>query len=282
MNNELKKSVDTLLDEIFGKSMDHIEPKHTADAALAGVPESEDDASRGAGRPAQISDVPKNDTDGKRAGNYTGTIASEQAEEGNPEGKQSTIELRKKEEEEEGSKAKMPGMEASEEKAAETAAEKDEPATTVAKSHQLSEEEYKEFVELKKSKEAEKKAEILKKAKEEHATLIKSVVLEATKGIRDENEALKKALQENTDLIKSMASKPKAPVAITSMSALEKGGSQPSSNKLSKDEVVDIAESLHKSGELSLDQVIEISQTGYVFDPSARAVLEKAVRNHRK
>src|SRR5689334_1375753 len=80
--DELNKSIDTLLDEVFGepetteKSIDIAkDAKTTADAVMSGVPSGQKDESRGAGRPKQISDVPQNDMDGRRESEYDDAIA---------------------------------------------------------------------------------------------------------------------------------------------------------------------------------------------------------------
>jgi len=269
-NEELVKSIDEMIDALFAeeekvekseevteeataeetteeveKSMikDDKPQEETADEAVKKIPKAEKDEKRNAGRPEQISDIPQIDKDGKRDGNYDADIAKK-----NEDGK---------------------------------VKEQDqvEPPKEMKKS--LSEEEYQEYQELKKSKEEAEKEEVLKKAKQEQSDLIKSAIIEATKEIRDENSELHKKLEEQGELIKSMANKPQKSKAITNINAVEKSFSDKKEDTLSKAELLDIAEDLVKSKKLSMENVIELENTGYIYDKDARKTLEREVKRRK-
>jgi len=95
---------------------------------------------------------------------------------------------------------------------------------------------------------------------------------------------LKKSLEEQTTLIKSIANKPQKSKAVTSVQAIEKSfGSEgePKEESLNKAELLDIAEELIKAKKLTVEQVIELENTGYIFDETARGVLEREVKRRR-
>ena len=122
------------------------------------------------------------------------------------------------------------------------------------------------------------KAEVLRKAQEQNAALIKSAVIEATAGIVKENESLRKALNEQSALIKSMAAQPKASTAITSMAALSKGSPvAAAANHYTKRDVLDAAEGLIAKGMLPIEAITELEQTSRLYDPEHRAILERAL-----
>jgi len=154
--------------------------------------------------------------------------------------------------------------------------------TTVAKSFTVTEEEY----ELLQKAKADQKEETLRKAVREQKDLIKSAVIEATKPLADENEALRKSLNETQELVKSMARKPQPRKSVSSVQVLEKsfqdgaeGGNK--AETFTKSEMLDTAEELVKSNQLNIDHVVELENTGYIFEPRARAVLEKALKNRK-
>lgn len=256
MNEELIKSIDQELDSLFAeetpeaeesveKSIDIAKDASTkADEVVNKAPKGEDDEKRGAGRPKQISDVPSTDMDGKREGEYDGSISSKQKEEDSPE--------------------------------ADQVKEKNQ----VKKS--LTEEEYAEYMALKKAKEEAAQAEILKKNREEQMDLIKSAVREATNDLRKENEELRKSLTEQSQLVKAMAERPVRRKSIDNVAALEKSQSEGGEKKpesFSKSEMLDAAEKLLAKGVsgFKLDHVIELENTGFIYDANARALLEKEV-----
>ncbi len=242
---ELTKSIDSLIDELFAeqevveKSMaKDIKPDLTADAALKDVPGSENDDTRGAGRPKQISEVPDTDTDGKRTGNYDASIAKENSDAKKKEDKQVEVPEQMKK--------------------------------------SISDEEYAEYQALKKAQADKAQEEQLQKARQEQVDLIKSAVSEAVAAVKAENDSLRKSLDEQGELIKAMANKPQKSKAVTGVQAVEKF-QKSEGNTLSKSEVLDVAEDLVKSGKLSMDNVIEIENSGYIYDPEARGVLEREV-----
>lgn len=248
---ELLKSIDEELDNLFSeeesveKSVDiSKDAKTKADEVVNKAPKGEDDEKRGAGRPKQISDVPDTDMDGKREGDYDASISNKQKEEENPE--------------------------------------KDQVKEKNQVKKALSEEEYAEYMELKKAKEESAKEEALKKAREEQRDLIKSAIAEATAEIRKENEELKKSLTEQSEMIKAMANKPVRRKSIDNVAALEKSQAEDSKPEtFSKSEMLDKAEELFKSGALKADHVIELENTGFIYDPTARATLEKALKGQK-
>jgi len=250
-NDNLIKSIDSLIDDLFAdegeevtKSMikDQKPQKETADEAVSQAPKAEKDESRGAGRPKQISSIPQSDVDGNRSGDYDDDIADK-----NEDG-------RKKED------AQV------------------EPPKEMKKS--LSDAEFAEYQELKKAKAEAARTEELRKAQKEQTDLIKSAIQEATADIRSENESLRSMLNEQNDLIKSMANKPQRSKAVTSVQAVERF--QKSESSLSKAELLDVAEDLVKSKQISMESAIELENNGFIYDPEVRGILEREVRRRYK
>jgi hypothetical protein len=247
---ELNKSIDTLIDELFvdsvAKSMikDANPAKETSDEVVKMAPKAEKDEARGAGRPKQISEIPQVDVDGKRSGEYDDSIAEKQED-------------AKKKEDSQVS-----------------------PAEIMKKS--ISDSEYQEYQELKKAKVAKETAEILQKARQEQSDLIKSAVSEAISAVKAENESLRKSMQEQSDLIKAIANKPQQSKAITNVAAVEKFQKSQTSNTLSKAEILDVAEELVKSKELDMTSVIELENTGFIYDAEARGILERGIKRRYK
>lgn len=258
MDEQLQKSIDSLIDELFAEpeapkaeaveKSDMIKEqkpqKETADEAIKQVPKGEKDEARGAGRPKQISDVPQNDTDGARAGEYDGKITE----------KETDATAKKKEDDQ----VKVPEqMKKSE--------------------NTLSDEEYAEYKELKKARKAARKEEELRKSQAVQVDLIKSAVVDATSSLRKENEDLRKSLQETSELVKAIANKPQKSKAVTNVQAVEKFQKSASSTNFSKAEILDVAEDLVKSKQLTVEHVIELENNGYIYDPEARGTLERAM-----
>lgn len=197
---ELNKSLDLIIDELFTedesveKSMiqDMKPEEETADEAMKKVPSSEDDKKRNAGRPKEISDVPKTDEDGSRAGNYDSDVVEKNEDGKSPEQAQvkPTAEMMKKAWEETS--------------------------------------EYKEYVALKKAKEAAEQAENLKKAKAEQMDLIKSAVKEATSQISKENEELRDLIKS----MANKPQKSKAITSVLAVEKFEKSQSAASFSKM--------------------------------------------------
>ena len=248
----MNKSIDEMIDELFAepveKSLDvAAQAQTTADSAVKAAPKAQSDDARGAGRPAQISDVPDKDEDGKREGEYDASIAEKAKASDQPE-------------------------------AGQVAA----PAS-ITKS--ISEAEYAEFMELRKARASKEQEEALAKAREEQKTLIKSAIKEATSSISKENEELRKSLAETQELVKAMAERPQRRKSIDGVQAVEKSFSQEPSGpeKMSKAELLDVAMelALKKSSPFKDEHLIELENTGFVYDPSARGALETYVKNKK-
>lgn len=271
-NEELSKSIETLIDELFTedenveKSIDISgDSNTTADAEANKAPKAQKDEARGAGRPKQISDVPQNDEDGKRAGEYDSSISEDGKEKDQEEADQVK----------ESNQVKESGMKK----------ESGKPQSAPFKKS-ISDEEYEEFMAFKKSQ-AEKEAEELKKAEEEKTeALIKSVVERTASRYEDKIEALTKSLNEQKELVKSFASRPRQSKSITNVEALEKStqefNNQPES--FSKSEMLDAAEelALNKSiTEFNEEHMIELENGGFIYDPNARRALENYMQKRK-
>lgn len=277
---DLNKSIDALLDEVFSDSMEKGSPldlaadsKTTADAAVNQAPKMQDDAARGAGRPKQISDVPNNDQDGRRDSQYDAAIAQAHGEEENEEAKKQAKAV---------DQCSSVGHMASSPKAPKMAPFKKSDGSD------LTEEDFRAFEAFQKSKaeDAAKKAqetakvEELQKAekqKKDSEELIKSAVAQATAASRKENEELRKSLQETNALVKAMAAQPMPSKSITNIQALEK--SQRPEDKgqetFTKSDILDAAFELAKAGKISDVIVSEIEMTNRCSNPEARAKIEK-------
>jgi hypothetical protein len=265
-SEQLNKSIDSLIDDLFTETVEKGDAlniagdaKTTADAAIAAAPKAQDDAARGAGRPAAISDVPKIDEDGKRDGAYDASIASKQAEAENEEAK----------------KVKSIDQTTSAGRLAEAPAMKD-PRLTKS----VDEAEYAEFQAFKKSQaekaakdeelrksEEIKKSEDLKKAELE--TLVKSAIASAIAPLQKENQELSSKLTKSETLIKAIAGQPVRAKSITGIEALEKSqGESSGPQEFTKSEKLDAAERLVMRKALPIDAVVELENTGTVFNKS--------------
>lgn len=268
---DLNKSIDTLIDDLFAdtveKSIDIAgDSKTTADAAIASAPKSQDDASRGAGRPKQISDVPDTDEDGKRDGTYDSTIAAAIGEIENEEAKK---------------QAKSIDQTTAAGRMGEAPKMKD-PRLTKS----ITDEEYAEFQAFQKSKtEATQKQEELRKSEEikkaddlrkaELETLVKSAVTSAIAPLKQENETLKKSLNEASTLVKAMASQPQKSKSITGVDALEKSNPESTGKtEFTKSEKLDAAERLVMKKSIPMDAVIELENTGTVYNKQWQQAIE--------
>ncbi len=267
-SEELNKSIDALIDEIFvekvTKAMD-IElagdSKTKADDAVSKAPSSQKDEARAAGRPKQISDVPQTDQDGKRASEYDSAITEDSKESDQTEASQvkEANQIKNKG----GNDASKP------------------QSAPFKKSEGMSEADWNEFQAFKKAK-AEKESEALRKADEDRQSdLIKSVVEKTVekmkKGYEEKIEGLQKSLNEQNRMVKAMAESPRTAKTITNIEVLEKGTERAAEQRttFSKSEMMDAAEELHKAGKLQLDQVVELDNNGYIYDSSARKTLEQ-------
>jgi hypothetical protein len=262
---ELQKSIDAMVDELFAeeinKASENFEvasaSKTTADAAVASAPKGQNDEARGAGRPKQISDVPESDEDGKRAGEYTASIAEENGEEEPEETKTQSKAHTQVSDGDKGPKNSM-----------------DPRSPAIAKS--ITAEEYAEFEAFKKSKaDTElKKADDLRKA--ETTQLIKAAVGQAMTAAKKEADELRKSLKEQQELLKAMASQPQRTKAITSVHALSKSTQEfNAQTEFTKSEKLEAAEELVKKGKLPMDAVIELENTGTLYDREQRALIER-------
>lgn len=271
--DELTKSIDALAEEFFAEpvikgdlDVSHAS-KTTADKVMAEVPGSEDDAARGAGRPKDDHDIPKTDADGNPAKGYE-AVQTPQGEEENKEASKQAPSI---------SQVSDKGH------LAQGGKSSHDPRGPMFKAG-----EYEEFQELKKAKaqaDAEKAQEDLKKAEDlkkvEQTNLIKSAVEAALGPVRKENEELRKTMAEQSALVKAMAAQPRQAKSVTSVEALEKSQEKVSAqggDAFSKSEVLDAAEALFKAGQIPMDAVIEIDNTGTVLNSQHRAMIEKKLQ----
>lgn len=275
---DLNKSIDTLIDDLFAetvvKASENFEvasaSKTTADAAIASAPKMQNDDARGAGRPKAISDVPENDEDGKRDGKYDASIASAQAETEPDETKKQIKAIDQVSST--GHMSEKPKMK--------------DPRLSKA----VSEEEYAEFEAFKKAKSEQedlrkseeiKKADDLKKAELEN--LVKAQVAAALEPVKKENEILKKSLNESQTLIKAMAGQPQRAKSVTGIDALEKSMPEgQAQTSFSKAEMLDAAESLAMRKAIPMDAVIELSSTGTVYNAQYRQAIEAELLKQNK
>ncbi len=281
-SEELTKSIDSLIDELFSESIEKGsaidiagDADKTADGAISKAPKGQQDSARGAGRPKQISDVPQKDMDGRRDSEYDASISENEGKEDEPD------EAKKQAQSIDQTSGK--GRIKSSSKAPKVRPFK--KSEDESELEEISEEEYKEFQEFKKAKtEAADKAlqeEELKKAqdaKKEQEDLLKSVVESALSGVRKENEELRKSFQESQALLKAMASQPQQPKSITSIEVVEKseGSTEKSGPEaFSKSEILDAAEELAKSGKIDSLIVSEIEMTNRCSDDASRDKIEK-------
>jgi hypothetical protein len=156
--------------------------------------------------------------------------------------------------------------------------------TTVAKSEKI--EITKEEFEILAKAKADAKAETLRKAREEQATLIKAIVVEATKEIRSENAELRKSLGETKEMLAKALRQPKQRQSVSAVSALEKsfGDNTPEAKKageekFTKSEMLDAAERLVGAGKIPVEVAIELEDTGFIYNPSHRKALEQELVN---
>ena len=277
---DLTKSIDSMIDDLFADKVQKSEGAEnlnpgksstTADAAVSQAPKGQMDEARNAGRPAQINSVPQVDLDGKRAGKYDDDITEAHGAEENEEGKKQADAKRSDQ---------TMGRQ-----------EKDGEGLKVSLGKSISEQEYAEFQAFKKAQAEAKKEEVLKKAREENANLIKSAVKEATASIQKENEELRKSLKETNELVKAMAERPQRRKSIDGIQALEKSQSDAPAGSgqehFTKAEMLDVAEELvakstaNKDMSFQLDHLIELENTGFIFDKRARGMLENALKSRK-
>lgn len=256
MDNELKKSIDALIDDIFEDNLEkstviEAEADTTADEAIKKAPKAQKDESRNAGRPEQISDVPEKDKDGDRTGEYDKDITENKNKEDEPK-------------------------------------EKDQVKTPDQMKKSVSDEEWAEFEAFKKSKKEaadKEKAEVLAKAQKE---AFQSVAEELRKSFESKTEELKKSLtemqkrnDEQSVIIKAMAKQPMPSKSVTGIGELKKGydDSVEAPKTFSKKEITDAALELRKSNKLSDADVIELDTFGHSANPKIRSLVENYLKN---
>ena len=267
---ELNKSVDALIEEFFAESQeeDTVEKsidiagdsKTTADAAVNQAPKAQSDDARGAGRPKQISDVPANDMDGRRDSDYDSSITENENKEDEPDEakKQATAMDQSNDSKRMDNSSKAPAT---------------RPFKKSDDTVEISKEEYEAFQEFKKSQEKASDEESLKKAQEQQNDLIKAAVTEAVSGLKDEYNTLKKAFDE-------LASTPVESKSITNIEAIEKSFDKSNEPEFfSKSEMLDAAEELVKSKDLTVEDVIELENTGSLSDMRKRKLVEKKLNS---
>lgn len=158
--------------------------------------------------------------------------------------------------------------------------------TTVAKSIEVSEEDYEILVKAK----ADRKERELKKAQTEQISLMKSAIEEAIRPLKEENEELKKSLasfSETQALVNKLAKKPQPRKSISSVQVMEKSFGNPGGaieggeETFTKSEKLDAAEELVKSGKLTVTQAIELEDTGYIYEREARETLERHLKTRK-
>lgn len=266
-NEELNKSLDLLIDELFSENVEKSieiskDSQTTADAAVSAAPKMVDDASRGAGRPQEIHDVPSVDEDGQKSKDYDAAIAQ-----------------KKKEEENEEAKKQAKTMDQTKEagRSSDSPSNSSDPRGPMFKS--ISETDYAEYVALKTAKE---EGEVLKKAdlaKKETEELIKSAVNTAVSTIKTENDTLKKTLTEQGEILKALANKPKAPKSITNVNVIEKSmdpaTGAPKQESFTKSEMLDAAFTLALAKSIPAEAVTEMEFTGTIVNPIHRKLVEQ-------
>ena len=269
----LEKSIDELIDQVFAENVEKSieiskDAQTKADEAAKKAPKAQKDEARGAGRPAQISDVPQTDQDGARAKDYDASI-SEKAKEKDQEEADQVKEMNQ-------IKAKG-GQDASKPKAA-----------PFKKAFEESEE-YQEYLELKKAK-AEAEAEELRKAEEQkQEDLIKSVVDRTAERVaaryEGEIEELKKSLSESNTMIKAMANSPRTAKSITGIEQLEKSSEsapKAEASHFTKSEAKDLAMEAFEKGIITDAEAIEVDNNGFIYNPESRKRFEAYVANKYK
>tara|TARA_R110000868_G_C10973188_1_gene771565 strand:+ start:95009 stop:95845 length:837 start_codon:yes stop_codon:yes gene_type:complete len=266
-SEELNKSIDSLIDELFvednvEKSIDIAgDSKTLADSVKA--PKGQKDDSRGAGRPKQISDVPENDEDGKRSGEYDSSISEGGKEQDQPEASQVK----------EANQIKPNG------KAAKPNAPKMAPFKK-SNGEDVTAEEWEAFEAFKKSQKDAEVEEMKKAQVQEQTDLIKSVVEQTASRFTGKIEELTKSLNEQKEIVKSFAKSPKQAKSITNLEAVEKsfdGSGAPKVESFTKGEIADAAVELamNKSfPSFTENHAIEVENNGYIYDEQARKTLE--------
>lgn len=250
----LSKSLDHLIGEVFDesnleKSIDIAGDSDTkADAVVNKAPKGQDDASRNAGRPKQISDVPYTDTDGKRAGVYDGDITEN-------EGKEDDLD------------------EADQVKEAKVQGKKGKAPKVAPFKKSVSAEEWAQFEAFQKAQAEAEEEQLQKSMLADQELLVKAAVEGAT-------EPLRKALEEQAAIIKSMAKRPNSPKSISGLDQLEKSidpearAYSGEGEAFTKSQVLDAGMALAKAGKIRDEEVMELEMTGTIFNQESKAAIE--------
>lgn len=263
-NEELTKSIDLLIEEIFSETVEKSieiakDSSTTADEVLAQVPSSEDDSKR-EGRPSEI----RENNNEKTEGNYDSEITEKAKEEDQKEIDQVVAMDQVQDKNRVKPESKAPEM------------------APFKKS--LSEEEYNEYLELKKAQEASKLEELKKAEAIKTEELIKSVIEKTSAKYESKIESLQKSLSEQQALIKAMAAQPIRSKSVTNIGVLEKSEYPENASKkefFSKSELLEAAEELVKSKKIQVNHVIELENNGFIYDKFARETLENYVKNKK-
>lgn len=280
MNEKLEKSIDAFLDELFAEETEQVvesndetvekampetikiaeekggdkkrmevasDAKTTADEGEQ-APKSKDEKDGENGRSIDMSNVQHRKANGESTGSYDATITKP------AKAPQHETTIAKGESEEENNEVK------------------------------LSKAEYEEYMSLKKAQESAKEEDLKKAFRVEQEELIKSAISQATNSMKSENEELRKALTETRDLVKAMANKPQARKSISSINAVEKSfnsNGEEVAKSYTKNDLLDAAEELAKSKQIRDEEVIELENSGYIYNQESRKKIETWLKNNR-
>lgn len=284
MDKELRKSIDSKIDELFAteaepveapKSSEEVEKGYDYPAEKQGKQSPYMKNGSDAGPGMETADEGQKPKKGKKDQEYQ---ADQGPDRGRPKDVQDVPDSDK-----DGSRAK--GYDAVQKKQSKTPETSENGA--MVKSEDKVEVSKEDFEILQKAKADSAKAikdEELKKVEEKQSDLIKSAVAAATEVSRTENQELRKSLQETQELVKAIASKPQRRKSVDNIQAMEKSfgdeGQKPNSKEFSMDDMQDAAEELVKSKTpgFTLEHAIELDDSGSILDPTARKCLEKQLR----
>lgn len=279
---QLEKSIDSLIEEFFTENS---APAQATEETTTPAPAVEEVVAKaevpGSPEPkesAQMKDGSSAKSDEKNANDVKAPKAKKDEGNGRPEEVSDVPDV-----DEDGKRAK--GYEAIQKPNSATPDVSAKGTVVKADTIEISKEDYELLQKAKKDREEES----LRKARQEQTDLIKSAVTEAvttaTEGLRKENQELKKSLEEQSTLVKAIAKKPQPRKSISTVQAMEKsfapaqpeGGPQ-EPKAFSKSEMMDVAEELVKAKKLTVEQAIELEDTGYIFDKEARQVFERELK----
>lgn len=145
------------------------------------------------------------------------------------------------------------------------------PAEMKKSTVEISVEDFAKFQALCKA-ESEQHAESLRKS---NLLELKAAMQEALAPIQAENAELRKSIANLEATSKAVSNKPQTPRAVDAQPV--ERFSKSNQGSVSKEQLMDIAEGLFKSGHIQGEQLIELERSGYIYDANARATLERAV-----